>query len=96
VYAASLLQTSSLNMRRRTTTQELRLAIAVSIERKNHRQREQDRCGGLTPIEYDDRLTPDRESSRPTTECHLRLHRAYHLADSVSTRRTNFNPEQRA
>ena len=57
----SLLQTNVLNQRRWTTRQELRLAIVVWIERKYHRQREQDRLGGLTPIEYEDRMSQPRE-----------------------------------
>lgn len=53
----SLLQTNVLNQRRWTTRQELRLAIVVWIERKYHRQRPQDSLGGLTPIEYEDKIT---------------------------------------
>ncbi|MGH3367565.1 MAG: IS3 family transposase [Nocardioidaceae bacterium] len=45
----SLLQTNVLNQRRRTSRQQLRLAIVVWIERKYHRQRPQDSLGGLTP-----------------------------------------------
>lgn len=53
----SLLQTNVLNQRRWATRQELRLAIVVWIERKYHRQRPQDSQGGLTPIEYEDKIT---------------------------------------
>jgi transposase InsO family protein len=53
----SLLQTNVLNQRRWATRQELRLAIVVWIERKYHRQRPQDSLGGLTPIEYEDKIT---------------------------------------
>ena len=54
----SLLQTNVLNQQRWTTRQELRLAIVVWIERKYHRQRPQDTLGGLTPIEYEQKLEP--------------------------------------
>lgn len=53
----SLLQTNVLNQRRWATRQELRLAIVVWIERKYHRQGPQDSLGGLTPIEYEDKIT---------------------------------------
>jgi putative transposase len=53
----SLLQTNVLNQRRWATRQELRLAIVVWIERKYHRQRPQDSLGGLTPIEYENKIT---------------------------------------
>ena len=53
----SLLQTNVLNQQRWTTRQELRLAIVVWIERKYHRQRAQDALGGLTPIEFEAKLT---------------------------------------
>ena len=53
----SLLQTSVLNQHRWATRQELRLAIAVWIERKHHRQRAQDALGELTPIEFEAKLT---------------------------------------
>ena len=53
----SLLQTNVLNQRRWTTRQELRLAIVVWIERKYHRQRPQDSLAGLTPIEYENKIT---------------------------------------
>ena len=53
----SLLQTNVLNQQRWTTRQELRLAIVVWIERKYHRQRAQDTLGGLTPIEFEAKLT---------------------------------------
>lgn len=52
-----LLQTNVLNQRRWTTRQELRLSIVVWIERKYHRQRAQDTLGGLTPIEFEAKLT---------------------------------------
>ena len=53
----SLLQTNVLNQRRWATRQDLRLAIVVWIERKYHRQRPQDSLGGLTPIEYEKKIT---------------------------------------
>lgn len=53
----SLLQTNVLNQQRWATRQELRLAIVVWIERKYHRQRAQDTLGGLTPIEFEAKLT---------------------------------------
>lgn len=53
----SLLQTNVLNQRRWATRQDLRLAIVVWIERKYHRQRPQDSLGGLTPIEYENKIT---------------------------------------
>ena len=53
----SLLQTNVLNQQRWATRQELRLAIVVWIERKYHRQRAQDTLGGLTPIEFEEKLT---------------------------------------
>lgn len=53
----SLLQTNVLNQQRWATKQELRLAIVVWIERKYHRQRAQDNLGGLTPIEFEAKLT---------------------------------------
>ena len=53
----SLLQTNVLNQRRWATRQELRLAIVVWIERKYHRQRPQDSLGGLTPVEYENKIT---------------------------------------
>jgi transposase InsO family protein len=53
----SLLQTNVLNQRRWSTRQELRLAIVIWIERKYHRQRPQDSLGGLTPIEYENKIT---------------------------------------
>lgn len=53
----SLLQTNVLNQRRWATQNELRLAIVVWIERKYHRQRPQDSLGGLTPIEYENKIT---------------------------------------
>ena len=56
----SLLQTNVLNQARWATRQELRLAIVTWIERKYHRQREQDVLGGLTPIEYEDRMSQPR------------------------------------
>ena len=56
----SLLQTNVLNQQRWGTRQELRLAIVVWIERKYHRQRAQDARGGLTPIEYEAKLSEPR------------------------------------
>ena len=53
----SLLQTNVLNQQRWTTRQELRLAIVVWTERKYHRQRAQDALGGLTPNEFEAKLT---------------------------------------
>ncbi|WP_422120177.1 IS3 family transposase [Microbacterium ginsengiterrae] len=53
----SLVQTNVLNQQRWATRQELRLAIVVWIERKYHRQRAQDALGGLTPIEFEAKLT---------------------------------------
>ncbi len=50
-------QTNVLNQQRWAARQELRLAIVVWIERKYHRQRAQDTLGGLTPIEFEDKLT---------------------------------------
>ena len=46
-----------LNQQRWATRQELRLAIVVWIQRKYHRQRAQDTLGGLTPIEFEAKLT---------------------------------------
>ena len=43
--------------RGRAMARQLRLAIVVWIERKYHRQRAQDRLGGLTPIEFEAKLT---------------------------------------
>ena len=53
----SLLQTNVLNQRRWATREDLRLAIVVWIERKYHRQRPQDSLGGLTPIEFENKMT---------------------------------------
>ena len=53
----SLLQTNVLNQQRWGSRQDLRLAIVVWIERKYHRQRAQDTLGGLTPIEFEAKLT---------------------------------------
>lgn len=53
----SLLQTNVLNQQRWATRQDLRLAIVVWIERKYHRRRAQDTLGGLTPIEFEAKLT---------------------------------------
>ena len=53
----SLLQTNVLNQRRWATRQDLRLAMVVWIERKYHRQRPQDSLGGLTPLEYENKIT---------------------------------------
>ena len=53
----SLLQTNVLNQHHWATRQQLRLAIVIWIERKYHRHRPQDSLGGLTPIEYEDKIT---------------------------------------
>ncbi len=53
----SLLQKNVLNQHSWPTRQELRLAIVVWIERKYHRQRPQDGLGGLTPIQFEAKLT---------------------------------------
>lgn len=53
----SLLQKNVLNQCSWPTRQELRLAIVVWIERKYHRQRPQDALGGLTPVEFEAKLT---------------------------------------
>ena len=53
----ALLQKNVLDRRRWNTREELRLAIVVWIERKYHRQRAQDTLGGLTPIEFEAKLT---------------------------------------
>ena len=53
----SLLQTNVLNQQRWATRQDLRFAIVVWIERKYHRRRAQDTLGGLTPIEFEAKLT---------------------------------------
>lgn len=57
----SLLQKNVLNQRPWPTRQELRLAIVVWIERKYHRQRPQDALGGLTPVEFEAKLTQSRD-----------------------------------
>ena len=49
----SLLQKNVLNRRRWQTRAELRLAIAVWIERTYHRRRRQDTLGRLTPVEFE-------------------------------------------
>ena len=49
----SLLQKNVLNRRRRSTRDELRLAIVTWIEKTYHRRRRQDRLGRLTPIEFE-------------------------------------------
>lgn len=54
----SLLQKNVLNQRSCLSRQDLRLAIVIWIERKYHRQRPQDALGGLTPIEFEAKLTP--------------------------------------
>jgi transposase InsO family protein len=41
--------------RRRTSREELRLAIITWIEKTYHRRRRQDRLGRLTPIEFETR-----------------------------------------
>ncbi|WP_286737906.1 DDE-type integrase/transposase/recombinase [Kocuria sp. UBA1838] len=43
--------------RGRAMARQLRLAIVVWIEWKYHRQRAQDRLGGLTPLEFEAKLT---------------------------------------
>ena len=53
----SLLQINVLNQQRWPTRQEPRLAIVVWIERKYHRQRAQGTLGGLTPIEFEAKLS---------------------------------------
>ncbi len=54
----SLLQTNVLNQFLGwAASTELRIAIVVWIERKYHRQRAQDALGGLTPIEFEAKLT---------------------------------------
>lgn len=53
----SLLQTNVLNQRRWATRQQLQLAIVAWIERKYHRQRPRDSLEGLTPIEYEHKIT---------------------------------------
>lgn len=52
----ALLQKNVLNRQSWATRQDLRLAIVTWIERTYHRRRAQDRLGGLTPIEYENRL----------------------------------------
>lgn len=55
----SLLQKNVLNQQRRwETRQDLRLAIVTWVERRYHRQREQDGLGGLTPIEFETTMEP--------------------------------------
>jgi putative transposase len=50
----SLLQKNVLNQQQRwATRQDLRLAIVTWVERRYHRQREQDALGGLTPIQFE-------------------------------------------
>jgi transposase InsO family protein len=53
----SLLQKNVLNQRSWLSRQDLRLAIVVWIERKYHRQRPQDGLGGLTPVQFEAKLT---------------------------------------
>ena len=48
-----LLQKNVLNRKRRTSRDQLRLAIVTWIERTYHRRRRQDSLGRLTPIEYE-------------------------------------------
>jgi hypothetical protein len=70
----SLLQTNVLNQQRWATRQELRLAIVFWIERKYHRQRAQDTLGGLTPIEFEAKLTEPltlAASTQPVTSSFL-------------------------
>ena len=62
----SLLQNNVLNQRSWPTRQDLRLAIVVWIERKYHRQRPQDGLGGLTPIEFEAKLTPTADLAAQT------------------------------
>ena len=52
----ALLQKNVLNRQAWATRQDLRLAIVTWIERTYHRRRAQDRLGGLTPIEYENKL----------------------------------------
>ena len=47
-----------LNQRRWATRHELRLAVLVWIDREYHRRRPQDSLAGLTPIEYENKITP--------------------------------------
>jgi putative transposase len=54
----SPLQKNVLNQRSWPTRQDLRLAIVIWIERMYHRQRPQDALGGLTPVEFEAKLTP--------------------------------------
>lgn len=55
----SLLQKNVLNQQRHwATRQDLRLAIVTWVERRYHRQREQDGLGGLTPIEFETTMEP--------------------------------------
>lgn len=69
----SLLQTNVLNQQCWGSRQDLRLAIVVWIERKYHRQRAQDTLGGLTPIEFEAKLT--RRRSRLSRRRELRCRR---------------------
>ena len=48
-----LLQNNVLDRERRSTRQELRIAIITWIERTYHRRRRQSTLGRLTPIEYE-------------------------------------------
>lgn len=55
----SLLQKNVLNQQRRwATRQDLRLAIVTWVERRYHRQREQDALDGLTPIDFETTMEP--------------------------------------
>lgn len=52
----ALLQKNVLNRQTWATRQDLLLAIVTWIERTYHRRRARDRLGGLTPIEYENKL----------------------------------------
>ena len=49
----ALLQKNVLDRQRRSTREQLRLAIITWIERTYYRRRRQRRLGRLTPIEYE-------------------------------------------
>lgn len=52
----ALLQKNVLNGQTWATRQDLRLAIVTWIERTYHRRRAQDRLGGLTPREDENKI----------------------------------------
>ena len=54
----ALLQRKVLDRRAWETRDELRIAIAIWIERTYHRRRRQTALGRLTPIEYETIMTP--------------------------------------